>query len=404
MMSYSIVGEHAMQNTKLGIDPRVHALGDKIIGWRRILHQNPELGFEEHETAALILKALEPCAMEIQSGLGGTGVKATLVGGRPGPCLMFRADMDALPLEETGSMAYRSRKDGVKHACGHDGHVAMLLGAARILSECRADLAGRIVFLFQPAEEGGGGARSMIEASALEGVDFAFGAHLWNYQPLGEVGVMEGPTLASADKFQALVKGKASHGAAPHHSVDAILAASHLVVAWQTIISRHINPLESAVITVGQFHGGTAFNIISDEVKLSGTTRAYSEANRCLVKERMQEMARGIGRTMGAEIQFQYEDGYPPTINHPEATQRVIRAAETIQGARITTPYLTMGGEDFAFYGQQVPACFFFLGSSPTILPDQLVPHHCGHFDLDERALLVGTTLWLQLAQTNEAV
>jgi amidohydrolase len=237
----------------------------------------------------------------------------------------------------------------------------------------------------------------MIDDGCLDGVDEIYGIHVWNYQPVGEVGVKDGPVLAAADMFDIKIKGIGGHGAAPQGTVDAVVVASHLVQAFQTIVSRNTNPLESTVISIGKINGGHNFNIIADEVSLSGTARAYTEKNRNLIKKRMQEIIDGISKTFDAEILLDYKDGYPPTINHSEPTKKVLQAANQVVGDNAAEPYLSMGGEDFAYYLQKKPGCFFFVGSAPNENKLFETPHHCSHFNMDEKALLIGSSIYLNL-------
>lgn len=382
----------------LSIRPDILPLKERIIATRRDIHQHPELAFNEHRTASLVASRLRELGFEVQEGVGKTGVVGTLKGDSPGPTIALRADMDALPMQETGDLPYKSVHDGVMHACGHDGHTAMLLGAAEALRDHQPNLSGSVRFLFQPAEEGHHGAKFMVEDGALNGVKEVYGLHLWNYQPYGTVGVQAGPIMACSDKFLITVNGTGGHGAAPQGTVDAVVVASHLVVALQSIVSRNTNPLESAVVSVGQINGGSNFNIIADTVTLCGTARSYTEENRQLIKERMQAIVDGVGATFGATILLDYQDGYPVTINDPRPTATVQRAAETIAGEGAQPPYLSMGGEDFSYFANEVPGCYFFIGSAPTDREPMSVPHHCSHFDIDERALLVGASLYVQIA------
>ncbi len=378
--------------------PQVESIAEEIISIRRDIHQHPELGFDVPRTADIAANMLKDLGMDVQTGIGKTGVVGNLRCGA-GPTIALRADMDALPIQETGDCEYKSVNDGVMHACGHDGHTAMLLGAAKVLSGQRDQINGTVRFLFQPAEEGEGGARYMIEDGCLEGVDEAYGIHLWNYQKYGEVGVKEGPILAAADQFQITIKGLGGHGATPQGSVDAVVVSAHLITALQTIVSRNTNPLESTVVSIGMINGGYNFNIIADEIVLKGTARAYTEENRVLIKTRMQEIIDGIGQTFGAAIEFDYRDGYPPTINAEAAFEKLLASATKIVGDGAGYPYLSMGGEDFSYYAQKVPGCFFFVGSAPEDQPFRSVPQHCSHFDIDERALLVGSSIFVQLIE-----
>lgn len=377
----------------------VTRISEKIIRTRRDIHQNPELGFQEFRTADLIAKRLENLGLTVKTGVGKTGVTGVLTGSGEGASIALRADMDALPMQETGDLPYKSLNNGVMHACGHDGHVAMLLGAAEILSAEKETLSGSITFIFQPAEEGDGGAQYMIKDGVLDGIDEIYGIHLWNYQRYGTIGIKPGAILASADIFNLTLRGKGGHGAAPQGAQDTIVAAAHLITAFQTIVSRNTNPLESTVVSVGTIRGGHNFNIIADEVKLTGTTRAYEESNRLMIKERMREIISGIERTFGVTIELDYQDGYPPTINDEKITKHVIKSAGKIVGDKAGYPFMSMGGEDFAYYGMRIPACFFFIGSAPDDDDLMSVPHHCSHFNINEDALLVGTSALVQIVR-----
>ena len=380
----------------MNIRPEIKDIEKNIIDWRRDFHQYPELGFDEHRTSKIIGEALKEMGLAPQMNVGKTGVTADLTFGE-GPTIALRADMDALPMQETSGLDFSSKHDGVMHACGHDGHMAMLLGAAKVLTQNGDSFNGTVRFIFQPAEEGAGGARYMIEDGCLDGVDEIYGIHVWNYQPVGEVGITDGPVLAAADMFEIYIKGIGGHGAAPQGTIDAVVVASHLVQALQTIVSRNTNPLESTVVTIGTISGGHNFNIIADKVTLSGTARAYTEENRNLIKTRMAEIIDGVAKTFAAEISFDYEDGYPPTINHTDPANKVLKAAERVVGEKAGMPYLSMGGEDFSYYLQKIPGCFFFVGSAPNDQKLFETPHHCSHFTMDERALLVGPSIYLNL-------
>ena len=380
----------------MNIRKEIKEIEKMIIDWRRDFHQFPELSFQENRTGDVIADELRFMGLEPKVKVGKTGVTADLKFGY-GPVIGLRADMDALPIQETSGLPFSSQNDGVMHACGHDGHRAMLLGAAKALTQKDNQFNGTVRFIFQPAEEGEGGARYMIEDGCLEGIDEIYGIHVWNYQPVGEVGVKDGPVLAAADMFDIKIKGIGGHGAAPQGTVDSVVVASYLVQALQTIVSRNTNPLESTVISIGKINGGNNFNIIADEVSLSGTARAYSEENRNLIKTRMEEIIKGVEKTYNANITFDYKDGYPPTINHVGPTQKVLKAAEKVVGDKAGMPYLSMGGEDFAYYLKEKPGCFFFVGSAPNEQELFETPHHCSHFTMDERALLVGPSIYLNL-------
>lgn len=382
----------------INIHKDIEKISDEIISTRRDIHQHPELGFDVHRTAGIVAEKLKNLGMDVQTGIGKTGVVGNLIG-TEGPTIALRADMDALPIQETGDLEYKSVNESVMHACGHDGHTAMLLGAAKVLADKKDKIWGSVRFLFQPAEEGAGGARYMIEDGCLDGVAEIYGIHLWNYQKYGEIGVKEGPILAAADEFKITIKGIGGHGAAPQGSVDAVVVSAHLITTLQTIVSRNTNPLESTVVSIGMINGGYSFNIIADEVVLKGTARSYSEENRQLIKRRMQEIIDGIGQSFGAIIDFDYHDGYPPTVNDKEVYEKLLISAKKIVGEGAGDPYLSMGGEDFSYYAQKIPGCFFFVGSAPENQPFRSVPHHCSHFDIDERALMIGSSVFVQLIE-----
>jgi len=380
----------------MNIRNEVKKINQMIINWRRDFHQYPELGFKEFRTADIIEKELKSMGLKPKTNVGKTGITADLKFG-DGLKVGLRADMDALPIQETSGLDFSSKNNGVMHACGHDGHMAMLLGTAKVLTQTTNNYNGMIRFIFQPAEEGDGGARYMIKDGCLNELDEIYGIHLWNYQPLGEVGVKDGAVMAAADMFDIKIKGIGGHGAAPQGTVDTIVIASQLVQAFQTIVSRNTNPLENTVVTIGEINGGHNFNVIADEVNLSGTTRSYSEKNRQLIKSRMSEIIDGIASAYNAEIIFEYKDGYPPTINHLKPTKNVLNASRQVVGENARDPYLSMGGEDFAYYLQKIPGCFFFIGSAPNKNNLFETPHHCSHFNMDEEALLVGPSIYLNL-------
>ena len=384
---------------EINIRKEIEFIKESIISTRREIHMFPELAFNEFRTSKLVTKKLKSFGFEVETGVGKTGVVGTLRGKNSSKTIALRADMDALPMQETSELEYKSKNDGIMHACGHDGHTAILLGAAEVLSEKKNLLNGDVKFLFQPAEEGHGGARYMIEDGAINNVDEIYGLHLWNYQKYGTIGVKSGPIMAAADIFKIKINGIGGHGAAPQGTKDAVLIASHLVQTLQTIVSRNINPIESTVVTIGTINGGYNFNIIADTVSLKGTSRAYTEENRQLVKSRLIEIIEGTEKIFGCEIDLDYEDGYPPTINHDIESNHLLNAAKKIVGEGAGYPYLSMGGEDFSYFLREKPGCFFFVGSSPLNREPLSVPHHCSHFDIDERALLVGSSVFVQLIE-----
>jgi amidohydrolase len=275
----------------------------------------------------------------------------------------------------------------------------MLLGAAKVINETKDQLNGNVKLIFQPAEEGPAGALHMINEGVLDGVDEIYGIHLWNYQKVGEIGVKDGPILAAADMFEINITGKGGHGATPHGTVDAVIVASHLISSLQTIVSRNTNPLESTVVSIGMINGGYNFNIIADRVSLKGTTRSYTKKNRNLIKTRMKKIILGTEKMFGAKIELDYKDGYPPTVNHKKCTENVIKAISRIIGGKSHTPYLSMGGEDFSYYLEKIPGCFYFVGSSPEDREPLSTPHHCSHFDIDENSLLIGASSFIKIIE-----
>ena len=385
---------------KIKIREEIKNIKDEIYAIRRHFHRYPELSFKEFNTAETTSEHLDKLGILHKKGVGKTGIVGEINFG-PGPTIALRADMDALPIQEENNLDYKSLNDGVMHACGHDGHMAILLGAANALSKNSKLKKGTVRFIFQPAEEGLGGAKYMIEDGCLDKVDEIYGLHLWNYQLYGEVGIKDGPVMASADLFDIEVSGKGGHGATPQGTVDAIVVASNLVTMLQTIVSRNTNPLESTVLSIGKIKGGHNFNIISDKVHMSGTTRAYTEENRTMIKQRMKEVIEGVSKSFGADIKLNYKDGYPPTVNHSSQVEKVLEAASSVVASGAKNPYLSMGGEDFSYYLQNKPGCFFFVGSAPNENEILSTPHHCSHFNIDERALLVGSSVYLNLIENS---
>jgi amidohydrolase len=385
---------------KIKIREEIKNIKDEIYAIRRHFHRYPELSFKEFNTAETISEHLDKLGISHKKGVGKTGIVGEINFG-PGPTIALRADMDALPIQEENNLDYKSLNDGVMHACGHDGHMAILLGAANALSKNSKLKKGTVRFIFQPAEEGLGGAKYMIEDGCLDKVDEIYGLHLWNYQLYGEVGIKDGPVMASADLFDIEVSGKGGHGATPQGTIDAIVVASNLVTMLQTIVSRNTNPLESTVLSIGKIKGGHNFNIISDKVHMSGTTRAYTEENRKMIKQRMKEVIEGVSKSFGADINLNYKDGYPPTVNYSSQVEKVLKAASSVVASGAKNPYLSMGGEDFSYYLQNKPGCFFFVGSAPNENEILSTPHHCSHFNIDERALLVGASVYFNLIENS---
>ena len=385
----------------MNLHPDVLKIKDTIINNRRDIHKYPELSFQEYRTSELVAKQLENFGLKVERNIGKTGVVGTLTGKSSGKTIAFRADMDALPIQETSDVPYKSVNDGVMHACGHDAHTAILLGAAEVLSKYSNDIKGTIKFIFQPAEEGYGGARFMIEDGAINNVDEIYGLHVWNYQDSGTVGIQSGPVMADADMFTITINGIGGHGAAPQGTVDCVVVASYFIQAIQSIISRNTNPLDSTVITIGQINGGYNFNIIADKIVLKGTARAYTEENRNLIKSRLNEIINATETMFGAKIILDYKDGYPPVINNEIVTNKLQKIAKSIAGDKVVAPYLSMGGEDFSYFTNEIPGCFFFLGTSPKDREPMSTPQHCSHFDIDEDAMLIGASIFVQTALEN---
>jgi amidohydrolase len=363
---------------------------------RRFYHTHPELSFEERETAASIAVRLRELGLETRDHVGGEGVVGVLRGtadNRDGRTLMIRADIDALPIEELNDAEYRSQVPGVMHACGHDGHIAIALTVAEILAERRDELHGNVVFTFQPAEERAAGASKMIEEGALADpqVDAVIGLHLWSTYPVGKVVAQPGAVMASADELMLQVRGKGGHGAAPQEAVDPIVTAAQIVVASQTLISREVSPFHPAVLTWGAISGGTAFNIIADEVDLRGTLRSYDEADRAFLKRRLAELASGVAQSMRAEAEVRVGLGTGPCVNDPEIT-RIVRAAAEATVGRENVPTEDMRlspSDDMSVFLTAVPGCYFFVGAG-NVERGITAPHHNARFDIDEAALAIG--------------
>jgi amidohydrolase len=365
-----------------------------LVRTRRDIHRHPELAFREHRTAGLVADRLRAAGYELRTGVAETGVVATLRGGSgPGRTLLLRADMDALPIQEECTHAFVSTVPGVMHACGHDGHVAIALAVAERLARRREEWAGTVRYVFQPGEEGAGGARRMVKEGVVDGVDAALGLHLWLSLPTGAVAVVEGPLMAGAVQFRILVRGRGGHGAIPHETIDAAVVAGHLVVALQSIVSRSVSPLDGAVLTVGSIHAGTAYNIIADTAILQGTVRAFRADVLDLVQKRLGEVVAGTSVTFGASIELTFPGcEYPPTINDPAMAALVRRAAEEVVGEdnlRSDGDVRTMAAEDFSEFASRVPGCYFFVGARSESC-GAIHPHHSPMFDLDEDSLPLG--------------
>jgi amidohydrolase len=376
----------------INIRNEVLALKDEMVKMRRDLHQYPEPGFKEERTSQLVANHLETSGIEVRTGIGKTGVVGLFTGQREGKTLLLRSDMDALPIQEQNEVEYRSRNDGVMHACGHDGHMTILLTTAKILSRYQKSIKGNIRFVFQPAEEGPGGARLMIEEGVMSNpsVDGVLGLHLWNYLPIGKVGVRSGPLMASMDNFAIKIKGKSSHGAIPQDGFDAIVMSGHVITAMQAIVSREISPLQSAVISLGKIKGGYGVNIIPDQVEMEGTARALDTDLQKTIPESIERILKGVTSSMRGDYELNYQFLYPVTVNDERMTMLVEEASSSIVGSEnVVVAEQTMGSEDMAFYLEKAPGCFFFVGSANKERKLDF-PHHHPRFDFDEDAMLIG--------------
>jgi len=363
---------------------------------RREFHRQPELGFQEIHTAEIILRELSKLdGFSIQSGIAETGIVALLKSGSPGKTVLLRFDMDALPVTENTGVEYTSQNDGIMHACGHDGHMAIGLTVAKLLAENYQDLPGQIKIIFQPAEEGLGGAQRMIEAGVLENPkpDIVLGLHLWNEKEVGWLGISDGPVMSASETFQIKIKGRGGHGGKPHESVDPIVAAANIVTSLQSLISREVPPLDSAVITVSSIHGGETHNVIPEFVTLEGTIRSFTETTRQLVLERFHQIVDGVAKTHLCSAEIEIVDISPAVINQPEIAEEMRQTAVSLfPDAELETNYQTMASEDMAFLMQDLPGCYIFVGSAnPALGLD--AKHHQPDFNFDENALKTATAL-----------
>jgi amidohydrolase len=365
-----------------------------LVETRRDLHRHPEIGFEEHRTAGIVADRLEAAGYDVRTGVAVTGVVGVLRGGGGrGPTLLLRADMDALPIEEANAHGYVSTLPGRMHACGHDAHVAIGLAVAERLSRRRNELPGEVRYVFQPAEEGMGGARRMVEEGVLDGVDAALGLHVWLPLPSGVIGVVDGPQMAGSQEFTIAVTGVGGHGGMPDQTVDAVHAASQIVVALQSIASRNVSPLDSAVVSVGSFHAGKAPNVIAETAVLGGTIRAFRREVEKLIRKRITEVATGVASSLGATASVEFRDLiFPPTANDPELARLVRAVAAEVVGedqVRGDQELRTMAAEDFSEFATRVPGCFFFLGGRNEAV-GAVHPHHSPLFQICEDALPIG--------------
>ncbi len=362
---------------------------DYSVGFRRDFHQHPELGFQELRSAKILANELNQLGFEIKTQVGRTGVLGILKSKSKGPTILLRFDMDALPIQEENSTVYSSKNDGIMHACGHDGHMAIGLTLAKILSSNRDKVKGTVKFIFQPAEEGLGGALATIEDGVLEdpNPDYCLGLHIWNEKPLGWIGTNTGPLMAGADTFEIIVNGKGGHGGVPNQAIDPIVTAAHIITAIQTIVSRNIPPLESAVISFGSIKGGSTFNVIPDSVSLSGTIRTFDPHIRSDLVQKLEKIANSVGEGLGCEIEFYLHEVTPAVINNAKIAAKLQQVVENLNPSfSIDMDCKTMGSEDFSLFLNKVPGCFFFVGST-NANKNLVFGHHHPKFDFDEGVL-----------------
>lgn len=382
------------------MEQSLHERYSDMIRWRRYLHQYPELSFQETNTAEWLAEQLKELGCDMKTGIGGNGIVVTIKGELPGPAIALRADIDALPIQDEKQCDYASKIPGIMHACGHDGHTAALLAVADFYNRHKEKLAGERRLLFQPAEEvSPGGAIEMLKDGALQGVDVIYGVHLWTPLPYGSAATKPGAFMSAADEFVIDIEGKGGHGGLPHDAIDTIVVGCALVQGIQTIISRSVNPLHPAVVTIGSFQAGTTNNIIAEKCQLKGTVRSFDEKTRLLIHDRLETLIRQTCEMYGAKHTFHIRTGYPPVINDEREASRFFSAAESIFGAEnlIQAEAIT-AAEDFSYYLQQAPGCFMFVGAGN---PDcsAVYAHHHPRFDIDERAMLLSAKLLVAMAE-----
>jgi len=386
----------------MAVRPAIRKLQRQLQEWRRDLHRYPELGFQEQRTAQKISQCLSEWQIPHETGIAQTGIVATIYGQGAGRVLAIRADMDALPIQEANLVDYRSLIDGLMHACGHDGHTAIALGTAYYLSQHRHSFRGAVKIIFQPAEEGPGGAKPMIEAGVLHNpdVEAIIGLHLWNNLPIGTVGVRAGALMAAVELFDCRIQGRGGHGAMPQQTVDAILVGSQVVNALHTIVSRNVDPIQSAVISIGKFQAGSANNVIADTAEISGTVRYFDPQLSTLLRERIASVIAGVCSAHGAGYSLDYRQLYPAVINHAAIADLVKTVAGSVcePPLEIIPECRTMGGEDMSYFLQAVPGCYFFLGSA-NAEKSLNYPHHHPRFDFDETALGTGVELFVRCVE-----
>ena len=376
-------------------------LAPDIIAWRRDFHQHPELGFEEFRTAGIVAEHLHALGVETRTGVGQTGVVGVIEGASPGPTVLLRFDMDALPVPEETDLPFASQHPGVMHACGHDGHTAIGMAVARLLAQTREQWPGRVKLMFQPAEEGLGGAKAMVRDGLLKHPrpDAAFALHLWNQLPLGQLVVQEGPLMSAADHFEISIKGKGGHGAAPEDTIDAVLVGAEVVNALQSIVSRNVPPQDTAVLSVGSFRAGGAFNVIAERANMAGTIRTFDPEVRALILQRMQKVLTGITAAHGAQAIFDLkENEYTPAVINDASMAEIARTAaqKMLPPEQITEIRPLMVSEDMSEVFNRVPGCYVLLGAEPE--GGARGPHHNPRFDINEDALPLATAIMASIA------
>ena len=373
----------------MSVKEKLQANYEDMVEIRRHLHMYPELSFKEVNTPKLVAEKLRSYGIDVEENVGGNGVVGHLEGAFDGPTIAFRADFDALPIQDEKEVPYKSKVDGVSHACGHDIHTAALLGLAKSLADNRDALHGNVVFIHQFAEEVvPGGAKAMVEAGCLDGVDYVYGSHVSSWSELGTVLFCEGYAMAAADFFELTIQGKGGHGASPHETIDPIVAAAQFVFGVQPIVSRNTDPIESAVITIGKIESGTVGNVIPDKAHLTGTVRTFNPAIRDLVEQKLNNLCKAIEIQYGAKLEFNYTRGYDAVYNHPTETAMLREAVSiNLPDLQVLNAPPRMGAEDFTYYLQEKPGTFFFTGGgNPEI--NAVYPHHHPRFDVDEQSML----------------
>jgi len=391
-----------MTSMRSALKGRGEPYREQIVSFRRHLHQFPELSGEEHATSQTVQEKLDEHGIRFSAGYAETGVLGVVEGGRPGKTVALRADMDALPIQEENGHSFVSKVDGVMHACGHDAHTAMLVGAGWLLGDVREELPGRVLLLFQPSEEASpiGGARRMMKDGVFRehSPHVIFAQHVWPELPAGQVGVRRGPITGASDRFKVTIEGSGGHASKPHQTIDAIVVANQVINSLQTVVSRDVDPLRSAVLTIGKIRGGTRYNAIAQKATLEGTIRTFGSETKETVKERFHSLVGGVAESMEASAHIKYWDGYPATVNSPEWAERVRKTAQDLLGPDATPEIKpSLGGEDFGRFLLDYPGAYFRLGTASSDAPEKKQLHD-SRFDIDEAALQLGTELLAQLA------